>query len=171
MCKHEESVESEVEGSGRLSVGWGKGGRNGRRRRGRTRWEHVSHTEIVNYSFVLRRVGVGRLEERRSEYHAGRRKKGRRRGNRGGGGHSVHVHMARGRGSERREEDERRSRDATRTGESETAHSCFIGPLRPVLVTEGRVGGEVAAVRARERRKTRMRLMIYTPATVYYRLE
>lgn len=29
---------------------------NGRRREG-TRWEHVSHTEIVNYSFVLRRVG------------------------------------------------------------------------------------------------------------------
>lgn len=30
---------------------------NGRRREG-ARWEHVSHTEIVNYSFVLRRVGV-----------------------------------------------------------------------------------------------------------------
>lgn len=30
---------------------------NGRRREG-TRWEHVSHTEIVNYSFVPRRVGV-----------------------------------------------------------------------------------------------------------------
>lgn len=52
--------------------------------------------------------------------------------------------------------------------------SCFIGPSRPMLVTE--VGWAVvcaAAACAREggRRKTRMRLMIYTPATVYYRLE
>lgn len=131
----------------------------------------MSHTEIVNYSFVLRRVGVGRLEERRSEYHAGRRKKGRRRGNRGGGD-TVYTYTWQGGGGAREEKKTReRSRDATRTGESETAHSCFIGPLRLVLVTEGRVGGEVAAVRARERRKTRMRLMIYTPATVYYRLE
>lgn len=102
MCKHEESVESEVEGSGRLSVGWGKGGTNGRRRRGRTRWEHVSHTEIVNYSFVLRRVGVGRLEERRSEYHAGRTKKGRRTGNRGGG-NTVYTYTRQGGGGAREE--------------------------------------------------------------------
>lgn len=35
-------------GSERRTEGEGQG----------TRWEHVSHTEIVNYSFVLRRVGV-----------------------------------------------------------------------------------------------------------------
>lgn len=71
-----------MEGSRRDTVGrrkrqeWHKGRvkTNGRRREG-TRWEHVSHTEIVNYSFVPRRVGViwkrERRRGRRGEYRGG----------------------------------------------------------------------------------------------------
>lgn len=59
----------------------------------------------------------------------------------------------------------------TRCGRgSRMAHSCFIGPVETHACHEGGVGGRLWA-HARERRKTRMRLMIYTPATVYYRLE
>jgi len=87
----------------------GRGRRtNGRRRRGRTRWEHVSRTEIVNYSFVLRRAGVGRLEERRSEYRAAPTEK---EGHRRGGGDSVHVHMAEMHEGSRCNADGRRGRE------------------------------------------------------------
>lgn len=56
--------------------------------------------------------------------------------------------------------------------ESKTAHSCSIGPVEPHACHEGGVDGCWGlCARERERRKTKMRLMIYTPATVYYRLE
>lgn len=82
---------------------------------------------------MLRRVGVGRLEEGRSEYHAGRMEKEET--SKGEPRDSVHVlhHMAGGVREGEREMDT--SRDATWTGESEMAHSRFIGPLRLVLVT------------------------------------
>jgi len=170
-----------VEDSGRLSAARGRR-TNGRRRRGRTRWEHVSRTEIVNYSFVLRRAGVGRLEERRSEYRTARTEKEKTsNGWEGGPGETVYTYTW---------QRCTRGRDATRTGEERVrerggAHSCFIGPLRPVLVVTKVGGGGWATVararegggererereREREGRKTRMRLMIYMPATVYYRV-
>lgn len=87
----------------------------------------------------------------------------------GGGGRSRagqytrDVHMAQGKRERRRGGVQRvhgRERDGTflfhRTVETRACHG-------------GEVGGEAAVVRARGR-KTRMRLMIYTPATVYYRL-
>jgi len=113
-----------VEDSGRLSAVRGRR-TNGRRRRGRTRWEHVSRTEIVNYSFVLRRAGVGRLEERRSECRArrGRRKRRHRMGGGGGdpGGQCTRTHgrdargVAMQRGREKRERE--RKRERVREGE------------------------------------------------------
>lgn len=98
------------------------------RGRGRTRWEHVSHTEIVNYSFVLCRsrsrsfgsetervlyiARDGRVEkEETSESGEGLR---------GAEGTRTHGGAIR-----------------TRTGGSETAHSSFIGPLRPAACHGG----------------------------------
>lgn len=59
----------------------------------------------------------------------------------------------------------------------ETRHSCFIGPSRPSDARPGRSwrrrwqhDGE-HWLYAKRRRKTRMKLMIYMRATVYYRLE
>lgn len=52
-----------------------------------------------------------------------------------GGGDSVHVyHMAEGMREGKRERNV--DRDATLAGESKMAYSCFIGPLRLVLVTD-----------------------------------
>lgn len=53
-------LKRKEEGSERRTEGEGKG----------TRWEHVSHTEIVNYSFVPRRVGVIWKRDARCEYRA-----------------------------------------------------------------------------------------------------
>lgn len=106
-----------------------------------TRWEHVSHTEIVNYSFVLRRVGVIWKRDGASITRVGQRWRGYIEGNAGASRR------------ERCDADERARRRIPVSSD----------PLRPMLVTK--VGW--AVVEARERRKTRMRLMIYTPATVY----
>lgn len=131
-----------MEGSRRHTVGRrkrqenGKGERvktNGRRREG-TRWEHVSHTEIVNYSFVLRRVGViwkrddgaGRGREYRGGMDGERR---RYRGEREKNNAYAHARMG-----EREMPGCATRRDA---GErTRRCISCFIGPLRPMLVTE-----------------------------------
>lgn len=107
----------------------------------------MSHTEIVNYSFVLRWVGViwkrdgaGSRDEYRVDMDGERRRIG---------------WNTRADGRER-ERDRERASDAgcamRRGRENETVHSCFIGPLRPVLVTE--VGwAVVATVRARGKTK------------------
>lgn len=55
---------------------------------------------------------------------------------------------------------------------SETGHSCFIGPLRlPPRRWREEGGRRWNRLYTRRRRKTRMRLMIYMGATVYYRLD
>jgi len=169
-----------VEDSGRLSAARGRR-TNGRRRRGRTRWEHVSRTEIVNYSFVLRRAGVGRLEERRSEYRTARTEKEKTsNGWEGGPGETVYTYTW---------QRCTRGRDATRTGGErvreggggtflfhrtvETRACCHEGRRRRVGDRGARERGrgrEREREREREGRKTRMRLMIYMPATVYYRV-
>lgn len=52
---------------------------------------------------------------------------------------------------------------------SETGHSCFIGPLRlPPRRWREEGGRRWNRLYTRRRRKTRMRLMIYMGATVYY---
>lgn len=117
-----------MEGSRRHSSGEGRGrngeGRvktNGRRREG-TRWEHVSHTEIVNYSFVLRRVGVIWRRDgggRRGEYRGGMDGERRRYISRGTGEENdAYTHT---REWERERERDAGVRDATRARERDDA--------------------------------------------------
>lgn len=125
---------------------------NGRRREG-TRWEHVSHTEIVNYSFVLRRVGEssGRETTVRAGARVSRRHGWRKKTVSGGNGREQRI-CTRANGRER----EGCRRGARRDAGERTRRciSCFIGPLRPMLVTE--VGWAVVRrwpVRARGKTK------------------
>lgn len=145
---------------------------NGRRREG-TRWEHVSHTEIVNYSFVPRRVGViwkretVRAPGRVSRRH-GWRERRRYRGEENGREQRTYAHARMG----EREKDA--GGCATRRGrENETMHFLFHRTVETRCLSRwwwgGRLCGGLCARGGR--RKTRMRLMIYTLATVYYRLE
>lgn len=100
-----------------------------------TRWEHVSHTEIVNYSFVLRRVGESSGREtaagRGREYRGGDgwRKKTVSRGT---GENTTRMH------TREWERERERCRGARRDAGERTRRciSCFIGPSRPMLVTE-----------------------------------
>lgn len=85
-----------------------------------TRWEHVSHTEIVNYSFVLRRVGVIWKRDgagRGREYRGGMDGE-RRRYRRGTGENNAYAHARMG---ERESERDAGVRDATRARERDDA--------------------------------------------------
>lgn len=112
------------------------------------------------------------MEERRSEYRAGwtekeKTSKGETVG--GGKGDGVHVrHMAEGMREGKRERNVGRAMQHWR---ERASIFLFHRTVETRACHGGRVGGEVAAMRARGRRKTRMRLMIYMPATVYYCLE
>lgn len=134
-----------------------------------TRWEHVSHTEIVNYSFVLRRVGViwkrDGAGRGRAWYRGGM--DGERRRYRGEPERTTHMHAR-----EWEREKDAGVRDATRARERDDAFPVSSDRRDPCLSRRwgGRLCGGGLCARG-GRRKTRMRLMIYTLATVYYRLE
>lgn len=128
---------------------------NGRRREG-TRWEHVSHTEIVNYSFVLRRVGViwKRDGAGRGEYRGGM--DGERRRYRGERERTTHMHTREWEIEGESERHREMPGCATRRGrENETMHFLFHRAVEThACHGGGGVGGCVVAC-ARARGKTK----------------
>lgn len=113
----------------------------------------MSHTEIVNYSFVLRRVGVIWKERDgagRGEWIAAAwmEKEDGIEGN----GREQRI-CTRANGRERERERDAGVRDVTAGERTRRCISCFVGPLRPMLVTE--VGWAVVWWPVRARGKTK----------------
>lgn len=139
-------------GRGKRQEWQGEGENERKERREGTRWEHVSHTEIVNYSFVPRRVGVIWRRDGAGRGRVSRRRHGWRKKtvSRGTGENNAYAHARMGErekdapGCARRDAGERTRR----------CISCFIGPLRPNACHGGGVGGCAVAC-AREGEETK----------------
>lgn len=142
-------------GRGKRQEWQGEGENERKERREGTRWEHVSHTEIVNYSFVPRRVGVIWRRDGAGRGRVSRRRHGWRKKtvSRGTGENNAYAHARMG----ERERERCPGVRATRRGrENETMHFLFHRTVETQCLSRrwgGRLCGGLCARGGRDEKR------------------